>query len=106
MFLVKMIDFCKRVTCPSSEELLAYQIGNAKKSLAKEIFDHIDKCEFCEAEVEFYKKYPQSEDDIKTEEIPSPLFELAEALLNNKHKDNSFLNKLLNDKEGLTLKKA
>ena len=36
----------------------------------------------------------------------SPLYELAEALLSNRHKDFSMLNKLLGENEGLTLEKV
>ncbi len=106
MFLTKMIDFCKSLNCPSSQNLLAYQTGNVSRNLSKEINRHIETCEFCTAEIEFYAHYPQSEEAVKTEEIPSPLFKLAEALLNDKHKDNSLLNKLLNENEGLTLREA
>ena len=106
MFLTKMIDFCKSVNCPSSQELLTYQMGNASESLSEEIIRHTESCEFCAAEIDFYAHYPQIEETIKTEEIPTPLLELAEALLNNKHKDNFFLSKILSENEGLTLKEA
>jgi len=36
-------------------------------------------------------------------EIPIPLLELAEALLGNKHKDFSVLNKLLSENEGVKI---
>ncbi|MGI8669219.1 MAG: hypothetical protein ACR2J3_05130 [Aridibacter sp.] len=106
MFLTKMIDFCKSLNCPSSQELLAYQAGDVSRSLFEEINRHTESCEFCEAEIEFYEHYPQSEETVQTEKIPSPLFELAEALLNNKHKDTSLLNKLLNENDGLMLREA
>ncbi len=106
MFLTKMIKFCKSLNCPSSQELLAYQSGNVSRTLSEEINRHTELCEFCEAEIEFYKHYPQSEDKVKTEKIPNPLYELAEALLNNKHKDGLFLGKLLGEKDGLILKEA
>lgn len=106
MFLTKMIDFCKSLNCPSSHQLLAYQVGDVSRSLFEEINRHTESCEFCEAEIEFYEHYPQSVETVQTEKIPSPLFELAEALLNNKHKDVFFLTKLLNESECLTLKKV
>jgi hypothetical protein len=67
---------------------------------------HLISCEFCSAEVEFYAHYPQSEETIIETEIPLPLFELADALLRNRHKDFSVLNKLLCESEGLRLEKA
>ena len=39
------------------------------------------------------------EETIVEVEIPLPLYELAEALLSNKHKEFSLLNKLLNESE-------
>ena len=36
------------------------------------------------------------EDAVENTEIPKPLYELAEALLSNKHKDNSLLKRLFN----------
>ncbi len=52
---------------------------SAEYSLAVET--HVNTCEFCEAEIEFYAHYPQSEDICKKVEIPIPLFELAQSLL-------------------------
>lgn len=55
---------------------------------------HLRFCEFCAAEVDLYAHYPPSEDKVENAEIPAPLYELAEALLSNKHKDNSLLKRL------------
>ncbi len=58
---------------------------------------HLRFCEFCAAEIDFYAHYPQSEETVvENAEIPKPLYELAEALLSNKHKDNSLLKRLFN----------
>lgn len=67
---------------------------------------HLASCEFCAAEVEFYAHYPQAEEKVEAAEIPTPLFELAEALLRNKHKDFSILDRLHGENEGLTLEKV
>lgn len=56
-------------------------------------------CEFCAAEVEFYSHYPQAEGSVEPTEIPAPLFELAEALLKNRHSDSNSLNSLLKESE-------
>ena len=79
MFSLKMVTFCKATNCPSSQELLAFQ----------------------NSEVEFYAHYPPSEEIVARVEIPLPLYELAEALLGNRHKDFLTLNKLLCDNEGV-----
>ena len=46
---------------------------------------HLSVCEFCEAEVDFYGHYPPVEEIVMPEKIPTPLFELAEALLGTHH---------------------
>jgi len=105
MFRLKMITFCKSAKCPTSEDLLAFERGGglpAKKS--EEIWTHLTGCEFCAAEVEFYARYPQTADEedagetTARVEIPLPLYQLAKALLNNKHKDFSLLDSLLVNK--------
>lgn len=101
-----MINFCKNASCPSSQELLAFQNGDQSPKSSADIYRHLIKCEFCAAEVEFYAHYPQSDEKIEIGKIPAPLFELAEALLSNKHKDFSLLNKLLSENENMTLEKA
>lgn len=100
-----MITFCKSVNCPSSEKLLTFQNNELSEKDAFVIEEHLNVCEFCEAEVEFYANYPQSEETVMTTvEIPIPLFELAEALLGNKHKDFSTLDKMLKTDESLLIK--
>lgn len=79
-----MVSFYKNFDCPPSPALLKYQSGKLSKSAAAPISRHIETCEFCEAEVGFYKNYPQTKEKVRTEEIPPPLYELAEAILGNK----------------------
>ena len=99
MFSLKMVTFCKDTNCPSSQRLLAFQSGELSPKEGTIIERHLAECEFCIAEVEFYQHYPQSDEAIARVEIPLPLLELAEALLGNKHKDFSTLNRLLCEKQ-------
>jgi hypothetical protein len=104
-----MTNFCKNENCPSSNELLEFQIGELSQTHRSEIRQHLTVCEFCEAEIEFYSHYPQEEgqSDIgESSEIPAPLFELAEALLKNRSADTSSLDSLLLEKGGLLADKA
>ncbi len=102
-----MISFHKSVRCPTSQELLDFHSNEMTTKHKNAICKHLSSCDFCGAEVEFYAHCPKVGDEkVSITEIPSPLFELAEALLNNKHKDYSLLNKLLNENEGLTLREA
>jgi hypothetical protein len=104
MFSIKMVTFCKGLNCPSSQNLLAFQNGEALDREAQAVRGHLTTCEFCAAEVEFYAHYPQSEETISEEvQIPLPLYELAEALLRNRHKDFSLLNKLLCESEAVKI---
>ncbi len=100
--------FYKNEDCPSSNELLDFQNGDTPRTRGTEIAGHLTTCEFCEAEVDFYSHYPQEEGIIEiTErsEIPAPLFELAEALLKNRHADSSSLDSLLREKGGVVVDK-
>ena len=94
-----MINFCKNANCPSSPDLLKFQYGAISQKEKRGIERHLTDCEFCAAEVEFYKHYPQSEEKIEAAEIPKPLYELAKALLGNRRNDFSLLNKLLGESE-------
>ncbi len=99
-----MITFCKNANCPASQKLLAFQNGEVSLQERKTIANHIGACEFCATEVEFYARYPQTEEEtVAKTEIPAPLFELASALLGNKHKDFSLLNQLLSQNEGVKI---
>jgi hypothetical protein len=109
MFSTKMSGFYKNENCPTSHELLDYQNGELEKAIATEVRTHLASCEFCSAEVEFYVHYPQtdiSSEPMEVAQIPAPLFELAEALLKNRHSDSSSLNSLLKEQKGLVLDKA
>lgn len=99
-----MVTFCKNVNCPASEDLLAFQTGETTGDERREIAAHLERCEFCVSEVEFYAHYPQAEEDATAKvEIPMPLFELAKALLGNKHKEYSLLNRLLCENESVKI---
>lgn len=103
MFSLKMITFCKNANCPASEDLLAFQTGRFSGGEREEVCRHLEECEFCAAEVEFYVHYPPAESSVARVEIPLPLYELAKALLGNKHKEFSLLNRLLCENEGVKI---
>ena len=93
-----MVTFCKSLNCPSSQVLLAFEKGEISNAEKARVKAHLDECEFCASEVEFYAHYPQAEEPVATVEIPIPLYELAQSLLNIKHKDYSALNQLFTEK--------
>jgi hypothetical protein len=79
-----MKRFRKTEECPSSEKLLAFQNGETDPATATGIRRHFRSCEFCAAEAEFYALYPPGDEKMRLENIPPPLFELADALLRRK----------------------
>jgi hypothetical protein len=103
---LKMITFCKNVHCPASQDLLAFQKGETSIKESGDIHTHLEVCEFCAAEIEFYENAPQAEETVVSVDIPLPLYQLAEALLSNGQKKYTMLNKLLNESEGLSLNKV
>lgn len=92
-----MSSFCKNEDCPSSDELLAFQAGDMEMPRAGEIIGHVNWCDFCAAEIEFYEHFPPIEVPSEFAEIPAPLFELAAALLNNRDRGTTSLNDLINE---------
>jgi hypothetical protein len=87
-----MATFRKQEDCPTSQQLLAYQLGDLELSACRPIGRHLSACEFCTSEVAFYERYPvarDTEDTPAEAKMPKPLFELAEALLNRKRGQES-----------------
>ena len=85
-----MESFYKTEDCPASERLAALRdsVGDSD-----ELREHLATCEFCSAELEFYRRYPPRDEKIELASIPEPLYELADALLHKK-RDLSELYKL------------
>lgn len=104
--LMKMIAFNKNVNCPASQDLLAFQKGETTLAENTEILRHLESCEFCAAEVDFYVHVAPVEETVASVDIPLPLYQLAEALLSNGQKKFLMLNKLLNENEEFSLNKA
>ena len=101
MFLQKNTGFFKNEDCPSSLELLSFQTGDIDRSSVKGIRRHLESCEFCAAEVEFYSHYPPAEGVTEPDEIPAALYELAEALLRKGDLNSVSLNELLEENSPL-----
>jgi hypothetical protein len=90
-------SFYKSVNCPPSERLLSFQNGGIiQVDACSEIRDHLLECEFCAAEVEFYRIHPPLEEVVVAEKMPKPLFELACALL-QKDRDLTPLYRLIGE---------
>jgi hypothetical protein len=80
-----MGSFVKTKTCPASERLVAFQAGMTDSVESAAIERHLTRCEFCEAEVELYGRFPPAGvESTEAGQLPEPLRELAEALLRKK----------------------
>lgn len=97
-----MASFCKNEDCPPSQTLLAFLNAEISMRESSEIRTHLAVCEFCDAELAFYKHYPQLDEPQEQEspEMPEPLFELASALLANRHAGPGDLDSLLGFRSG------
>ncbi len=80
-----MGNFCKNKDCPTSHEILAFVDGTGNGGMDRVVGYHLSLCEFCLAEVEFYRFYPPIEEKVTADTIPAPLLELADALLRRAH---------------------
>jgi hypothetical protein len=73
---------------------LEYQRGSLEIERRPAVLSHLEDCEFCAAEVEFYSFYPQRDENVVPAVIPEPLFDLAEALLKT-HRGQASLENLI-----------
>ncbi|HEX8775503.1 MAG TPA: hypothetical protein VF735_18180 [Pyrinomonadaceae bacterium] len=73
--------FCKQTTCPSSEMLLCYRVGDLSKEQSTWIAQHLCACEFCGAELQLLNEYRSVEEEYQVADMPLHLRHLAEALL-------------------------
>ncbi len=93
-----MAGFNKSLNCPTSDQLLAFHTGNCTEEQRREVAVHINGCDFCGAEVDLYRHVPATlEEQEFAEKIPSHLYQLADALLNNRSSGDVALKTLLTE---------
>ena len=76
-----MSSFRKEKNCPSSYELAEIANGPVSGEQGLRIATHLASCDFCSAELEFYRAYPPEGSGVPAPPIPGPLRELAESLI-------------------------
>jgi hypothetical protein len=82
MASVSTATFRKRKTCPSAEMLLLYHDAVLAPALARAIAAHLNRCDFCGAELFLLTKCPPTALVCYTPAaIPQPLYRLAKTLL-------------------------
>jgi hypothetical protein len=92
-----MSNFRKEKDCPSSFQLVESLSARINGEEGLRIAAHLASCDFCSAELEFYKHYPPDGDDVQAPPMPRPLLELAEALIAKETIHISRLESLLRD---------
>jgi hypothetical protein len=92
-----MDHFRKEKLCPSSYELAEASTCELNGLDGLKLATHLASCEFCAAELSFYRAYPPDGPSVSAEEIPRPLRELAEALMAHETIHISALDHLLRD---------
>lgn len=74
--------FCKRVSCPSAQSLLAYHQFRLGIRQAARIDTHLISCDFCNAELQLLTRHRDNCEESSFAEMPAQLRRLAESLLN------------------------
>ncbi len=65
--------FCKRLSCPPSETLLAYRSGHTSQTKRERILSHLADCEFCGAELQLLDRCPPEVEERQVCQIPAHL---------------------------------
>lgn len=102
----KETKFCKRVSCPPAELLLAFQAEELEPVDYRDIAKHLAECEFCDSELRFLVAHPPLEEACQEIEMPFPMRQLAEAILKRKYLNADFLTEISGDQETLPVGKA
>jgi len=92
-----MSNFRKEKDCPTSFELADAADVELNGRDGLRLAAHLASCDFCAAELEFYKHYPPDLAEIAVPPMPRPLLELAEALIAKETIHIARLNSLLRD---------
>ena len=81
---VSTLPFIKTATCPASVTLLSFRTGSASAKVAKSVQQHLEGCDFCNAESRLLAHHTPNRKGLKTPEIPMNLRILAEAILSRR----------------------
>ena len=92
-----MSHFRKKKDCPSSYELADSVVSQLNGDQALRVAGHLNTCDFCAAEIEFYKHYPPVMFSVEPEPNPEPLFELAQSTLTKESVSRSRIEFLLDE---------
>jgi len=74
-------SFTKQAACPSSKTLLEFRLIVLAAEMSKLVEWHLDKCDFCWAEMNLLVHHAAGREESRPPAIPVNLRVLAEALL-------------------------
>jgi hypothetical protein len=75
--------FHKKVGCPTSQDLLAYDQACLASAHSLRVEAHLADCDFCNAELQLLNRYQNTHDEYSFAEMPLQLRGLAERLLHS-----------------------
>ena len=79
---ISTANFCKHKTCPSAEMLLGYTQATLARELRQQMSEHLDACDFCDAEMYLLSKFPPTGAPFcPAVKIPRSLYRLAKDIL-------------------------
>ncbi len=73
--------FLKTAACPTSATLLSLRGNTLSKKAVKRVSEHLESCDFCNAERQLLTHHRATRKGFKAPEIPINLRILAEALI-------------------------
>ena len=75
------LEFKKTAACPASATLLSLICNNLPAEAATEVKQHLEECDFCNAELPLLAHHQPLTAGLRTPEIPLDLRILAESIL-------------------------
>jgi hypothetical protein len=73
--------FIKTAACPNAATLLSFRGNTLSKKAATRVSEHLENCDFCNAEARLLAHHKVSRKGLKAPEMPTDLRLLAEAIL-------------------------
>jgi hypothetical protein len=74
-------QFCKSGECPPAQDILAYHSPQPIGEVARRVRQHLEFCDFCNAELQLLARHRTSSETSMSPELPTSLRALAERLL-------------------------
>lgn len=81
---VSTLPFLKTATCPASATLVSFRGKTLSAKASTRVKEHLESCDFCNAESRLLAYHTPSREKQKAPEIPINLRILAEAILSRR----------------------